>query len=571
MTLDQIIQLRRDTRHFTADEVPDVVIKKALQAGHHAPSVGLTDATKYYLIKSIEVKKAIKKLFLDYDRKAENNTDNETQKQQYQGLKLEAIEDSPLGLVICYDRSVLNKFTIGTVGSNESIKFSSVCAAQNIWLSLTEQGYSMGWISILNYYQFKQILGLPENIEPLGYFCIGKPANNYNNQPMLQQLGWKQKTETPFVEEIKVVNQNNDVLNLKSLTKISNSKLSQFPLSGISRILQQKINNKTKPEGSLGMLEVLAHQIGEVFQTLEPKIIKPNIVVFAADHGIANHGLSAYPQDVTRQMVSNFLEGGAAINVFCRQNNIALTIVDAGVNYDFPTNTNLINAKIAKGTASFLHKPAMSKTELKLCFEKGSAIVSSIFDAGCNCIGFGEMGIGNTATSSVLMSIVTGFDIEDCVGKGTGITAEKLKFKQEILKLALENYNGANDLETKLAYFGGFEIMQIVGGMLEAKKQNKLILVDGFICSVAFLIAFQKNPLLKQNAIFCHISAEKAHQKLLDYLEVRPILNLDMRLGEGTSCAIAFPIIESAIAFLNEMACFESAGISNSESENNKS
>ena len=451
------------------------------------------------------------------------------------------------------------------MGSNESIKFSSVCAAQNIWLSLTEQGYSMGWISILNYYHFKQLLGLPENIEPLGYFCIGKPATNYDNRPMLQLLNWKQKSESPFIEEIKVVNENNLSPNSNSSVQISDIQpLQILPLEVIG--LQQKIENKTKPKGSLGMLERIAQQIGEVFQTLEPKIIKPNIVVFAADHGIANHGLSAYPQDVTRQMVSNFLEGGAAINVFCRQNNIALTIVDAGVNYDFPTNTNLINAKIAKGTASFLYNPAMSKTELKLCFDKGSAIVSSIFDTGCNCIGFGEMGIGNTATASVLMSVITGFGIEDCVGTGTGITTEKLKFKQEILKKAIDNYKGADDLETKLAYFGGFEIMQIVGGMLEAKKQNKLILVDGFICSVAFLVAFQINAALKQNAIFCHTSAEKAHKKLLDYLQVRPILSLDMRLGEGTACAIAFPIIQSAVAFLNEMANFESAGVSNSES-----
>ena len=202
--LDEIIKSRRDTRHFTTDAVPDEVIQKALQAGHHAPSVGLTDATKYYLIKSAEIKKAVKELFLDYDIKASNLTDDELQKAQYKALKLEAIEEAPLGLVICYDRSVLNNFTIGTVGSNEAIKFSAVCAAQNIWLSLTEQGYSMGWVSILNYYQFKQLLGLPENIEPLGYFCVGKPATNYNNQPMLQQLNWKQKAEKPFVEEILV-------------------------------------------------------------------------------------------------------------------------------------------------------------------------------------------------------------------------------------------------------------------------------------------------------------------------------------------------------------------------------
>jgi nicotinate-nucleotide--dimethylbenzimidazole phosphoribosyltransferase len=556
MTLDEIIKSRRDTRHFTNDQIPDEVIQKALQAGHYAPSVGLTDATKYYLIKSVEIKKAIKELFLDYDKKAANLTDDELQKSQYKSLKLEAIEEAPLGLVICYDRSVLNNFTIGTVGSNEAIKFSAVCAAQNIWLSLTEQGYSMGWVSILNYYQFKQLLGLPENIEPLGYFCVGKPATNYDNQPMLQQLNWKQKQENPFVEEISVLHK----------SKIENSvfKNEEKIESGIDiyKVLQQKIDNKTKPTGSLGVLESLAKQIGTVFQTLEPKITNPNIVAFAADHGIANHGVSAYPQDVTRQMVTNFLEGGAAINVFCKQNNIALTIVDAGVNYDFPTNANLVPAKIAKGTQSFLHGPAMSQAELDLCFVKGAAIVNSIFETGCNCIGFGEMGIGNTSTASVLMSVLLELPIEYCVGKGTGVVDEKLIQKQNILKKALKNYSGPNDLESKLAYFGGFEIMQMAGGMLQAKQNNMLILVDGFICTVAFLIGYKMDPSIKENAIFCHSSAEQGHQKILDYLNVQPLLQLDLRLGEGTGCAVAFPIIQSAVCFLNEMASFESAGVS---------
>jgi nicotinate-nucleotide--dimethylbenzimidazole phosphoribosyltransferase len=555
--LEQIIKSRRDTRHFTQDEVPDEVIQKALQAGHYAPSVGLTDATKYYLIKSAEIKKAVKELFLDYDKKAANLTDDELQKLQYKSLKLEAIEEAPLGLVICYDRSVLNNFTIGTVGSNEAIKFSAVCAAQNIWLSLTEQGYSMGWVSILNYYQFKQLLGLPENIEPLGYFCVGKPATNYDNQPMLQQLNWKQKQENPFIEEI--------LVSVPVPVSVSVS----VPVSESGKVdksliisLQQKIDNKTKPTGSLGVLESLAKQIGIVFQTLEPKIINPNIVVFAADHGIANHGVSAYPQDVTRQMVTNFLEGGAAINVFCKQNDIALTIVDAGVNYDFPTNAKLISAKIAKGTQSFLHGPAMSQSELDLCFAKGAAIVNSIFETACNCIGFGEMGIGNTSTASVLMSVLLELPIEDCVGKGTGVINEKLIQKQNILKKALENYNGPNDLQSKLAYFGGFEIMQMASGMLQAKQNNMLILVDGFICTVAFLIAYKMNPSIKENAIFCHSSAEQGHQKILDYLNVQALLQLDLRLGEGTGCAVAFPIIESAVCFLNEMASFESAGVS---------
>ncbi len=554
-TLDEIIKSRRDTRHFTSDSVPDAVIEKALQAGHWAPSVGLTEATKYYLIHSAEIKKAVKNLFLEYDQKAAKSTDDELQKAQYQALKLEAIEEAPLGLVIAYDRSVLNHFTIGTVGSNEAIKFSAVCAAQNIWLSLTEQGYSMGWVSILNYYQFKKILGLPEHIEPLGYFCVGKPATDYDKQPMLQQLHWKQKSEAPCVTEIKAlslidekVKENNPILQ-------KDSKFSTI-------VLQHKIDQKTKPTGSLGILEKLALQIGTVFQTLTPEIKQPHLVVFAADHGIAQYGVSAYPQDVTRQMITNFLEGGAAINVFCKQNKIALSIVDSGVNYDFPSNTKLISAKADKGTHSFLSGSAMSKMQMEFCFAKGAEIVTNIAKQGSNCVGFGEMGIGNTATASVLMSVLCNFSIEDCVGRGTGVTDEKLEFKIDILRKAIENYKGSKDLDSYLTHFGGFEILQMAGGMLEAFQQNMIFLVDGFICSVAFLIAFKKNPEILKNAIFSHQSAEKAHKKLLDYLGVNAVLQLDLRLGEGTGCALVFPIVQSAVAFLNEMASFESAGVS---------
>ncbi|WP_130736576.1 nicotinate-nucleotide--dimethylbenzimidazole phosphoribosyltransferase [Flavobacterium sp. J27] len=554
--LYDIITSRRDTRHFTTDTVPEEVLAKAIEAGHHAPSVGLTDATRYYIITATEIKKQIKALFLAYHKKAADATDTEAQKEAYLNLKLEAIEEAPVGMVIAYDRSVLDTFTIGTVGSNEAIKFSAVCAAQNIWLSLTEQGYSMGWVSILNYYDFKTLLDIPEHIEPLGYFCIGKPATDYGKQPMLQQLHWKDKRGSANVTHIKCS---------KTISKITKEENTPFqtPKETLKKQLQHKIDQKTKPEGALGLLEKLALQIGLVFETDTPQIIEPHIVVFAADHGIANHGVSAYPQEVTQQMITNFLEGGAAINVFCNQHDIALEIVDAGVNYDFPTNTKLVNKKVAKGTQSFLHTAAMSHEEMERCFQKGAEVVNQVYTKGSNCIGFGEMGIGNTSTASVIMAMLTPFSIKECVGKGTGVANKKLENKINILSKAIQNYKGSDGLEDIVAYFGGFEILQMAGGMLQAYHHKILILVDGFISSVAYLIAFKKNPAIKANAIFCHCSEEKAHKLLLEYLQVTPVLHLQMRLGEGSGCAVAFPIIQSAVAFLNEMASFESAGVSN--------
>lgn len=552
--LEELLKLRRDTRHFTGEPVPDAVLEKALKAGHMAPSVGLTDATRYFVLRSEEIKKEVKRIFDQYNAKAFQQIETDEQKTAYQALKLEAIIEAPLGLVICYDRSVLNNFTIGTVASNDTLKFSAVCAIQNIWLSLTEQGYSMGWVSILNYYQFKKILNLPDEMEPLGYFCVGKPASDYEKQPMLQQLGWKTKSAEPVVKEIKA---------LSALVAEEESIATSLAKENISVQLKARIDGKTKPLGALGKLEELAQQIGEVFNTLQPRIIKPHLVVFAADHGIAQHGVSAYPQEVTRQMVGNFLEGGAAINVFCKQHAIQLQIVDAGVNYDFAPNAAIVDCKIARGTRSFLQGPAMSENELELCLLKGAEVVKRINEEGSNTIGFGEMGIGNTSTASVLMSMLLDLPLNECIGAGTGVNSQQLIKKRALLQLAIDQYKGEKEPLQLMAYFGGFEILQMAGAMIAARKRNMLLLIDGFICSVAYLCALKLDNTVKDNAIFCHQSDEQGHQLLLNKLEVSPLLKLKMRLGEGTGCALAFPLIQSAVNFLNDMASFESASVSN--------
>jgi nicotinate-nucleotide--dimethylbenzimidazole phosphoribosyltransferase len=332
----------------------------------------------------------------------------------------------------------------------------------------------------------------------------------------------------------------------------------------IVQALQHKIDFKTKPTGALGQLEELALQIGAYQNTLSPELIKPSIVVFAADHGIANAGVSAYPQAVTHQMVLNFLGKGAAINVFCDQNNIELHIVDAGVNFDFGQKPGLIDHKVGYGTKNMLESAAMTKAELESCFDNGASVIEQIASNGCNIIGFGEMGIGNTSSASLLMSTFCNIPIEECVGKGTGLNEEQLLQKINILKNVLAKHTfGTANAEDLLMIFGGFEIAQICGAMLKAYQQNMLIMVDGFIASAAYLVALAIEPNLAKAAIFCHLSDESGHLKLLNHLNVRPLLKIGMRLGEGTGCAVAYPLIKASVSFLNNMASFESAGVSN--------
>lgn len=324
--------------------------------------------------------------------------------------------------------------------------------------------------------------------------------------------------------------------------------------------LQHKIDTKTKPLGSLGMLEQIVLQIGTVQQTSSPRITHPCMIVCAGDHGITDEGVSPFPKDVTWQMVMNFVSGGAAISVFCKQHNIELTVVDAGVDFDFPEQTPIVHAKIARGTQNMLHAPAMTMQQVNEAMQTGADIVRSKVSQGSNCIGFGEMGIGNTSSSSLIMHAITKFPLHECVGAGTGMVGDKLTHKLLVLQQVAARHSPQtpNDI---LACFGGLEIAMICGGMLEAYRSHCIILVDGFITTAALLIAHAINPNILSHCLFTHVSNEQGHEKMLAFLQAKPILHLGLRLGEGSGAAVAYPIIQSALAFVNEMSSFEDAKV----------
>lgn len=333
-------------------------------------------------------------------------------------------------------------------------------------------------------------------------------------------------------------------------------------MSVLQKEIQRKIDQKTKPQGALGKLEQLAMHVSLAQGTVSPSLQSPHMLVFAGDHGLAEEGVSAFPKAVTHQMVLNFLGGGAAINVFCRQHGIALTVVDAGVEFDFDEyDANFLNHKARKSTRNAAREKAMTPEEYAFCFEKSKELIKSIASKGTNVVGFGEMGIGNTSASALILHRLSGIDLAQCVGRGTGLDDAGLGQKLAVLQRVNDLYPEELSVEQVLQTFGGFEMVQIAAGMLAAVEKDMLILVDGFIASVSFLAAYQLNKGIMKNAIFTHRSKEKGHQLLLDHLQVEPILDLDMRLGEGTGCAVAYPIVQSAVHFLNEMASFEEAGV----------
>ena len=323
--------------------------------------------------------------------------------------------------------------------------------------------------------------------------------------------------------------------------------------------LQHRLDNKTKPLGSLGRMETLALRIGLILGSETPDLKDPQMLVCAADHGLAARGVSAYPSDVTWQMVENFLAGGAAVSVLARQHGIALTVVDCGVAHDFAPRAGLLVHKIAPSTADALQGPAMSADQCAQAMANGQQVVRSLPG---NALLLGEMGIGNTSAASMLLARLVGLDVADCTGAGTGLDAEAVQRKIGVLRQVLARHASANEPLDALAAFGGFEIATLVGAVLQAAVERRVIVVDGFIASAAVLVVSALQPAVLQRCVFAHRSGERGHALMLAHLKAEPLLDLGLRLGEGSGAALAWPLLVSACALLREMASFEAAGVS---------
>ncbi len=347
---------------------------------------------------------------------------------------------------------------------------------------------------------------------------------------------------------------------MKSLNEITIKSINHEELQ---KNVQYKLDQKTKPQGSLGRLEELAVQIALIQGTNTPKLTKPVMLTIASDHHICQENVSPAPPEVTWQQVVNFLNGGGAISMFCKLYGWDLRVVDAGVDKDLQENPKLINAKVRKGTRNFLHEHAMTAKECEQAIANGRKIVKQIAQEGTNIIGFGEMGIGNTTPATALLSVFTGLSPQACTGPGCGLDEKGVAHKAEVIQKAINKHGIAKNPEENLARFGGLEIATMTGAMLEAAAQSMVIIVDGFITSSAFLTAYEINPTVKEYAIFSHQSNEHAHVKMLEHMNAKALLNLDLRLGEGTGAALAYPIVQGAVTMLNEMSSFAETEVFN--------
>lgn len=328
-------------------------------------------------------------------------------------------------------------------------------------------------------------------------------------------------------------------------------------------LIEARINNKTKPLGSLGQLESLAIQLALILDADNPQIEKPTQLVFAGDHGVSKLGISIAGPEVTGQMVANFCHGGAAINAFCSQNDMQLFVVDCGTVVEQPDHPMLIKQRIDSTTKAFNTAPAMTVDQTQQAIDFGKQAAVKALATGANVIGIGEMGIGNTTSAAAIMHFITKQEIDYCVGQGTGVDKQTIALKKQIImKAASLHRNNLDDAFSVLTQVGGFEIAQMVGAMLAIAEAGKVIIVDGFISTAAALVACQMSAHVRDYMIFSHCSYELGHTLMLKELDAEPVLDLNLRLGEGSGCPLALPILRSALAFYNHMASFEQANIS---------
>jgi nicotinate-nucleotide--dimethylbenzimidazole phosphoribosyltransferase len=399
-----------------------------------------------------------------------------------------------------------------------------------------------------------ELLALPEGVVPVAYLTLGYPVS-FPDEPLLELTGWSGRRA--LAELVHAERYGTPAPPPAPAAARARASATMAEL-GPPRAAEQRQAELTKPRGSLGRLESLALGLAAVQGREHPSCRAPSLLLFAGDHGIAEEGVSAYLPRATAQMVYQYLSGGAAVNVLCRQHGVALHVADVGVDHDFGAATGLAHFKVRRGTRNFTREPAMTHAELEQALAAGAALVARVPDS--EVIGLGEMGIGNTTASAALLAALSGESAAQVVGRGTGISDATLARKQDVVQRGLARHAPV-DASDALRCFGGFEIAALVGALEAAAGSGRTVVLDGFITGVAALVALERQPALRRYLVAAHLSAEAGHARVLARLGLRPLLDLELRLGEGTGAVLAISLLDSASRLMREMRTFAEANL----------
>ncbi|MFF9191353.1 nicotinate-nucleotide--dimethylbenzimidazole phosphoribosyltransferase [Streptomyces rochei] len=558
----KVMRERRDIRNgFRSDPIPHEVLLRVLEAAHTAPSVGHSQPWDFVVIRSADTRRAMHELAMR-QRDAYAKSLPKGRAKQFKELKIEAILDTPVNIVVTADPTRGGRHTLGRHTQPQMAPYSSALAVENLWLAARAEGLGVGWVSFFDEREMVRVLGLPEHLDVVAYLCVGY-VDEFPDEPELMQAGWSKRRPLSWVVH-------EETYGRRALPGEAPHDLLAETVAQIRPLdakalgeAWERQKRMTKPAGALGMLEIISAQLSGLSRQCPPPIPEPAAVaVFAGDHGVHAQGVTPWPQEVTAQMVANFLGGGAVCNAFASQVGAEVCVVDVGVATDLPATPGLLPRKIRAGTSDMTAGPAMTREEAKQAIEVGIETARDLVAAGNKALLTGEMGIANTTASAALISVFTGADPAEVTGRGTGINDETLARKTEVVRRAIEVHQpDPADPIGVLAAVGGFEHAAMVGLLLGGASLRTPVILDGVSAGAAALVARAIAPEVLAACIAGHRSAEPGHVAALNKLGLRPLVDLDLRLGEGTGALLALPMVQSTARAMHEVATFDSAGV----------
>ncbi|MEY9856730.1 nicotinate-nucleotide--dimethylbenzimidazole phosphoribosyltransferase [Catenulispora sp. GAS73] len=567
----RVIRERRDVRStFLADPIPDEVLTRVLEAAHTAPSVGFSQPWDFLVLRSRETRQAVHDLAAR-QRDAYSASLPKARQKAFKDLKIEAILDTPVNIVVTCDPTRGGRHTLGRHSQPQMAPYSAALAVENLWLAARAEGLGVGWVSFFDERELTRTLDLPDHLSVVAYLCVGF-VHEFPGEPELSGAGWAKRR--PLAWAVHDEQYGRRALPGSSPVSLLEETLAAIgPLDEAARdaaVARQEV--MTKPAGSLGVLEDVSIQLTGLAGVFPPPIPEPAAVaIFAADHGVHAQGVTPWPQEVTAQMVLNFLSGGAVVNAFAHQIGAEVCVVDVGVNADLPQQTGLVPRKIRYGTADLAEGPAMTREEALTALEVGVETARDLVAAGNKVLLTGDMGIANTTASAALIAAFTGASPTQVTGYGTGIDEQTYAHKVDVVRRALDLHrpDPADPLGV-LAAVGGLEHAALAGFILGAASLRIPVILDGVIAGAAALVAQALAPDATAAMVAGHRSAESGHQLALEALGVVPLIDLELRLGEGSGAVLALPLVQAAVRALRDVATFESAGVAERADEDDE-
>jgi nicotinate-nucleotide--dimethylbenzimidazole phosphoribosyltransferase len=558
----RVIAERRDVRRgFRPDPVPTEVLGRVLAAAHQAPSVGFSQPWDFIVITDRDRRERIAALARRHRDEYAGDLPG-ARARAFDRLKIESIVDTPVNVVVSCDRTRGGRFTLGRYTQPKTADFSSVLAVANLWLAARAEGLGVGWVSFFDERELAAELELPEHLEVIAYLCVGY-VTEFAPEPELATAGWARRRPLSWAVHAEQYGRRG-LPGEEPVDPLADVIAAIAPLDEASMTAAaERQDRMTKPRGSLGLLEDVSIRLAGLAGSCPPPLPEPACVaVFAADHGVHAQGVSPWPQEVTAQMVANFLAGGAVVNAFAAQAGAEVTVVDVGVAAPLEPVPGLLPRKIAPGTADFTLGPAMTREQAVATLTVGLEVARDLVAAGNRCLITGDMGIANTTASAALICAFTGADPADATGRGTGIDAAMYARKIEVICRGLARHRpDPADPVGVLAAFGGFEHAALAGFILGGAALRVPVILDGVIAGAAALAAAALAPDAVGACFAGHKSAEPGHAVALSHLGLRPLVDLGLRLGEGTGAVLALPIVQSAARALRDVATFDSAGV----------